>query len=132
MWLTRSTNISRKLQTTGSGFGNRSMTVALQMPQSIEGPLIISISDLSACRGPEGRPSLGVDFRVIDGATCARVDIWHADAPRFYSDYKRQIDNEDLSTVGQAFLRRTQFTYCEGRGQFPWRVIFESMVVSAD
>jgi protocatechuate 3,4-dioxygenase beta subunit len=84
---------------------------------------IISISDLSACRGPEGRPSLGVDFRVIDGATCAlceraRVDIWHADAPRFYSDYKRQIDNEDLSTVGQAFLRRTQFTYCEGAVNF--------------
>jgi hypothetical protein len=37
---------------------------------------------------------------------------------RFYSDYKRQIDNEDLSTVGQAFLRRTQFTYCEGALSF--------------
>jgi hypothetical protein len=37
---------------------------------------------------------------------------------RFYSDYKRQIDNEDLSTVGQAFLRRTQFTYCEGAVSF--------------
>jgi protocatechuate 3,4-dioxygenase beta subunit len=81
---------------------------------------IISISDLS--EGRRGVP-LGVDFRLIDGATCApceraRVDIWHADAPRFYSDYKRQIDNEDLSTVGQAFLRRTQFTYCEGAVNF--------------
>jgi protocatechuate 3,4-dioxygenase beta subunit len=106
------------------------------MQQSIEGPLLSRSPTCPRAEGRRGVP-LGVDFRVIDGATCApceraRVDIWHADAPRFYSDYKRQIDNEDLSTVGQAFLRRTQFTYLRGRGQFPWRVIFESMVVSAD
>lgn len=122
MWLTRSTNISRKLQTTGSGFGNRSMTLTLQMPQSIEGPLLSRSPTCPRAEGRRGVP-LGVDFRVIDGATCAlceraRVDIWHADAPRFYSDYKRQIDNEDLSTVGQAFLRRTQFNYCEGAVSF--------------
>jgi hypothetical protein len=61
MWLTRSTNISRKLQTTGSGFGNRSMTLTLQMPQSIEGPLLLSRSP--TCPRAEGRRGvpLGVD-----------------------------------------------------------------------
>ena len=66
---------------------------------------------------------LRVDLRVIDGATCkpserARVDLWHADAQGIYSGYEGQGDKQDLSTVGQKFLRGTQFTDSEGAVSF--------------
>jgi protocatechuate 3,4-dioxygenase beta subunit len=73
-------------------------------------------------RGPDGRPSTG-RFACIDGATCkpserARVDIWHADAQGIYSGYEGQGDKQDLSTVGQKFLRGTQFTDSKGAVSF--------------
>jgi len=39
----------------------------------------------------------------------ARVDIWHADAQGIYSGYEGQGDKQDLSTIGQKFLRGTHF-----------------------
>jgi protocatechuate 3,4-dioxygenase beta subunit len=42
----------------------------------------------------------------------------HADAQGIYSGYDRQGDKQDLSTVGQKFLRGTQFTDSEGKVSF--------------
>src|SRR5882757_877680 len=90
--------------------------VCFLTPQSIEGPFYLDPRLVRAqiAEGRAGVP-LRVDLRVIDGATCkpserARVDIWHADARGIYSGYEGQGDKQDLSTVGQKFLRGTQFT----------------------
>jgi len=98
--------------------------VCFLTPQSIEGPYYLDPRLVRAqiAEGRTGVP-LRVDLRVIDGATCApseraRVDIWHADAQGIYSGYKGQGDKEDLSTVGQTFLRGTQFTNGEGSVSF--------------
>ena len=94
--------------------------VCFLTPQSIEGPYYLDPKLVRAqiAEGCAGVP-LRIDLRVIDGATCkpserARVDIWHADAQGIYSGYEGQGDNQDLSTVGQKFLRGTQFTDSEG------------------
>ena len=98
--------------------------VCLLTPQSIEGPFYLD-PRLVRTEIVEGRPGvpLRVDLRVIDGATCkpserARVDIWHADAVGIYSGYEGQGDKQDLSTVGQKFLRGTQFTDSKGAVSF--------------
>jgi protocatechuate 3,4-dioxygenase beta subunit len=98
--------------------------VCLLTPQSIEGPYYLDPRLVRAqiAEGRTGVP-LRVDLRVIDGAICApsaraRVDIWHADAQGIYSGYQGQGDKEDLSTVGQTFLRGTQFTDSEGAVSF--------------
>jgi len=93
-------------------------------PQSIEGPFYLDPRLVRAeiAEGRAGVP-LRVDLRVIDGATCkpterARVDIWHADAKGVYSGYEGQSDKQDLSSVGQTFLRGTQFTDSKGAVTF--------------
>ena len=98
--------------------------VCFLTPQSIEGPFYLDPRLVRAeiAEGRAGVP-LRVDLRVIDGATCkpserARVDIWHADAKGIYSGYKGQGDKQDLSTVGQTFLRGTQFTDSKGAVSF--------------
>jgi protocatechuate 3,4-dioxygenase beta subunit len=103
-----------------SGFRN----VCFLTPQSIEGPFYLDPKLVRAqiAEGRAGVP-LRIDLRVIDGATCkpserARVDIWHADAQGIYSGYEGQGDNQNLSTVGQKFLRGTQFTDSEGAVRF--------------
>lgn len=89
-------------------------------PQQIEGPYYLDpgLVRTGIAEGRAGVP-LRVDLRVIDGATCkpserARVDIWHADAQGIYSGYEGQGDKQNLSTVGQKFLRGTQFTDSKG------------------
>jgi protocatechuate 3,4-dioxygenase beta subunit len=98
--------------------------VCFLTPQSIEGPYYLDPRLVRAqiAEGRAGVP-LRVDLRVIDGATCrpcerARVDIWHADAQGIYSGYQGQGDKQDISTVGQNFLRGTQFTNSEGAVRF--------------
>src|ERR1700704_2273600 len=98
--------------------------VCLLTPQSIEGPFYLDprLVRTEIAEGRAGVP-LRVDLRVIDGATCkpserARVDIWHADARGIYSGYEGQGDKQDLSTVGQKFLRGTQFTDDKGAVSF--------------
>jgi protocatechuate 3,4-dioxygenase beta subunit len=98
--------------------------LCLLTPQSIEGPFYLD-PRLVRTEIAEGRPGvpLRVDLRVVDGATCkpserARVDIWHADAVGIYSGYEGQGDKQDLSTVGQKFLRGTQFTDSKGAVSF--------------
>jgi protocatechuate 3,4-dioxygenase beta subunit len=97
-------------------------------PQSIEGPYYLDPHLVRAqiADGRTGVP-LRVDLRVIDGATCkpskrARVDIWHADAQGIYSGYEGQGDKQQLSTVGQKFLRGTQFT--DGKGAVSFNTIY--------
>ena len=92
---------------TDSAFRN----ICFLTPQSIEGPYYLD-PQLVRARIAEGRVGvpLRVDLRVIDGAACqpserARVDLWHADAQGIYSGYGGQGDKQDLSTVGQKFLR---------------------------
>ena len=101
-----------------------SRDVCLLTPQSIEGPYYLDPGLVRAqiAEGRTGVP-LRVDLRVIDGATCkpskrARVDVWHADAQGIYSGYEGQGDKQDLSTVGQKFLRGTQFTDSKGAVSF--------------
>jgi protocatechuate 3,4-dioxygenase beta subunit len=103
---------------------NALRNVCLLTPQSIEGPFYLD-PRLVRAKIAEGRTGvpLRVDLRVIDGATCApaaraRVDIWHADAQGVYSGYEGQGDRENLSTVGQTFLRGTQFTDGDGWVRF--------------
>jgi protocatechuate 3,4-dioxygenase beta subunit len=98
--------------------------VCFLTPQSIEGPYYLD-PRLVRAKIAEGRAGvpLRVDLRVVDGATCkpsarARVDIWHADAQGIYSGYQGQGDKQDLSTVGQTFLRGTQFTDRNGAVRF--------------
>jgi protocatechuate 3,4-dioxygenase beta subunit len=98
--------------------------VCFLTPQSIEGPYYLDprLVRVQIAEDRTGIP-LRVDLRVIDGATCkpserARIDIWHADAQGIYSGYERQGDKQDLSTVGQKFLRGTQFTDSEGAVSF--------------
>jgi protocatechuate 3,4-dioxygenase beta subunit len=93
-------------------------------PQSIEGPYYLDPQLVRAgiAEDRTGVP-LRVDLRVIDGATCkpsarARVDLWHADAQGIYSGYEGQGDRQALSTVGQKFLRGTQFTNSQGAVSF--------------
>jgi protocatechuate 3,4-dioxygenase beta subunit len=102
--------------------------VCFLTPQSIEGPYYLDPRLVRAqiAEDRTGVP-LRVDLRVIDGATCkpsehARVDIWHADARGVYSGYEGQGDKQDLSTVGQKFLRGTQFT--DGRGAVRFATIY--------
>jgi protocatechuate 3,4-dioxygenase beta subunit len=102
--------------------------VCFLTPQSIEGPFYLDprLVRTEIAEGRAGVP-LRVDLRVIDGATCkpskgARVDIWHADAQGIYSGYQGQGDNQDLTTVGQKFLRGTQFT--DGRGAVSFKTIY--------
>jgi protocatechuate 3,4-dioxygenase beta subunit len=98
--------------------------VCFLTPQSIEGPYYLDprLVRTQIAEGRIGVP-LRVELRVIDGATCkpserARVDLWHADAQGIYSGYEGQGDKQDLSTVGQKFLRGTQFTDSEGAASF--------------
>jgi len=98
--------------------------VCFLTPQSIEGPYYLDpgLVRTQIAEGRAGVP-LRVDLRVVDGATCkpserARVDIWHADAQGIYSGYDGQGDRQDLSTVGQKFLRGTQFTDSKGAVSF--------------
>jgi len=102
--------------------------VCFLTPQSIEGPYYLDPKLVRAqiAEGRTGVP-LRVDLRVIDGATCApsigaRVDLWHADAQGIYSGYEGQGDKQDLSTVGQKFLRGTQFT--DGKGAASFQTIY--------
>jgi len=103
---------------------NALRNVCMLTPQSIEGPYYLD-PRLVRAQIAEDRPGvpLRVDLRVIDGATCkpserARVDLWHADAQGIYSGYDGQGDTQKLSTVGQKFLRGTQFTDGEGTVSF--------------
>jgi protocatechuate 3,4-dioxygenase beta subunit len=111
-------------QAAPSADSNAFRDVCFLTPQSIEGPYYL---DPRLVRGEiaEGRAGvpLRVDLRVIDGASCkpskrARVDIWHADAQGIYSGYEGQGDKQQLSTVGQKFLRGTQFTDRSGAVSF--------------
>ena len=108
--------------------GSAFRDVCFLTPQSIEGPYYLDpgLVRRQIAQGRAGVP-LRVDLRVIDGATCqprenARVDIWHADAQGIYSGYKEQGDKQDLSTLGQKFLRGTQFT--DGKGAVSFETIY--------
>lgn len=98
--------------------------VCFLTPQSIEGPYYLDPKLVRAqiAEGRTGVP-LRVDLRVIEGATCApivgaRVELWHADAQGIYSGYEGQGDRQNLSTVGEKFLRGTQFTDAKGAASF--------------
>jgi protocatechuate 3,4-dioxygenase beta subunit len=103
--------------------------VCFLTPQSIEGPYYLLDPRLVRAEIAEDRPGvpLRVDLRVIEGDTCepsagARVDIWHADAQGIYSGHEGQGDKQTLSTVGQKFLRGTQFT--DGKGAVSFKTIY--------
>lgn len=85
-------------------------------PRSIEGPFYLDPRLVRADIG-EGRPGarLRMRMQVIEAGPCtpipnARVDVWHADAQGLYSGYEGQGDRGRVSTVGQTFLRGTQFS----------------------
>lgn len=98
--------------------------VCMLTPRAVEGPFYF---DPRLERGDitEGKPGvpLGLELQVIEGGNCmpvkdARVDIWHADALGCYSGYAGQSDTRDVSTVGERFLRGTQFSDQTGRVKF--------------
>jgi protocatechuate 3,4-dioxygenase beta subunit len=115
------TGVARATPVAGAGILREACFLT---PQSIEGPYYLDpLLVRSQIADDRSGVPLRVDLRVLDGATCkpnerARVDIWHADAQGMYSGYEGQGDKENLSTVGQKFLRGTQFTDSEGSVSF--------------
>ncbi|TGD99340.1 intradiol ring-cleavage dioxygenase [Methylobacterium nonmethylotrophicum] len=99
----------------------------LLTPQAVEGPFYLDPrllrSDIREDRA--GTPlTVSLDVATLRGCTAlpeARVDLWHADAQGRYSGYPDQGDRGG-STVGQTFLRGTQFADRAGRVSF--RTIF--------
>lgn len=98
--------------------------VCVLTPQAIEGPYYFD-PKLVRTDITEGRPGvpLGLVLQVVEAGTCAplqgaRVDIWHADAVGVYSGYTEQTDARNVSTVGQHFLRGTQFSDAAGLVKF--------------
>lgn len=96
----------------------------LVTPRSIEGPFYLD-PRLVRADIDEGRPGarLRMRLRVIEAGPCtpipgARVDVWHADAQGLYSGYEGQGDRGRVSTVGETFLRGTQFSDDAGWASF--------------
>ncbi|WP_219765475.1 hypothetical protein [Roseomonas alba] len=97
-------------------------------PQAIEGPFYRDPS-LERADITEGKPGVKLDLRlqVVEGANCqplpgARVDVWHGDALGAFSGYPGQTDTHAVSTVGQTFLRGTQFA--DSAGQVAFNTIY--------
>jgi protocatechuate 3,4-dioxygenase beta subunit len=107
--------------------------VCFLTPQSIEGPFYLDpqLVREQIAEGRAGVP-LRLDLHVIDGTSCkpiegARVDIWHADAQGIYSGVEGQGDKQEISTVGQKFLRGTQFT--DGQGAVSFKTVYPGWYV---
>jgi protocatechuate 3,4-dioxygenase beta subunit len=93
-------------------------------PQTAEGPFYID-EQLDRSDIAEGRSGLAMalDLNVVNNEGCAaiggaRVDVWHANAAGCYSGFQGQGDERLVSTVGETFLRGTQFTDAAGRVRF--------------
>lgn len=95
--------------------------VCALVPEVTEGPYYF---DPNLVRGDirEDRPGVDclVRLQIVD-EICqpivgARVDIWHCDAGGLYSNYANQTGG--ASTVGETFLRGTQFANDDGIVEF--------------
>ncbi len=95
--------------------------VCVLVPEVTEGPYYFDPA-LVRTDITEGKPGLPLTVRlqVVDAAcrplAGARVDIWHCDATGAYSGYPNQPGA--LTTVGETFLRGTQFTDAGGLATF--------------
>lgn len=84
-------------------------------PQANEGPYYFDpVLERSDIREDRAGVPLRITFQAVAAGDCsplpgARVDLWHADATGHYSGYPRQGDGRNVSTVGDTFLRGTQF-----------------------
>lgn len=95
----------------------------LLTPEAVEGPYYFDPalvrSDIT--EGGKGLP-LGLVLQAVDDQcrplNNARVDLWHADARGYYSGYSGQSDDRSVSTVGQTFMRGTQFSDASGLVRF--------------
>jgi protocatechuate 3,4-dioxygenase beta subunit len=94
--------------------------VCLLTPETTAGPFYLD-PGLVRQDITEGRPGvpLKVALQVVD-AGCrpldgARVDVWHCDAAGDYSGFARQGSRD---TLGETFLRGTQFTDARGIAAF--------------
>lgn len=93
------------------------------IPEVTEGPYYFD-PQLVRTDITEGRPGIAtlVRLQVVD-AMCqplpgARVDIWHCGADGLYSNYPNQGDDRQTDTVGETFLRGTQFANEDGLVEF--------------
>ena len=95
--------------------------VCVLTPEATEGPFYfdpkLARSDIT-----EGKPgaSLLLTLQIVEAKDCApvpwaRVDVWHADGLGLYSGY---ADQETGSTMGETFLRGTQFSATGGEVRF--------------
>ncbi|GJD47403.1 hypothetical protein OPKNFCMD_0109 [Methylobacterium crusticola] len=92
-------------------------------PQAVEGPFYLDPRLVRADIREDcpGLPLL-LRLRVATVPDCApvaaaRIDVWHADAQGRYSGYRDQGDRA-ASTLGQTFLRGTQFADAAGWATF--------------
>jgi protocatechuate 3,4-dioxygenase beta subunit len=95
--------------------------VCVLVPEVTEGPYYFdpALVRHDITEGKDGLPLL-VRLQIVDTACQpfegARVDIWHCDATGIYSGYANQTAG--VNTVGETFLRGTQFTGADGVAEF--------------
>lgn len=92
--------------------------------QAAEGPFYLE-ERLERSSIAEGRPGLPLVLELDlveakDGTALPgiRVDIWQADAAGCYSGFQCQGDERATSTIGQRFLRGTQYADTLGKVRF--------------
>lgn len=107
-----------------AAFAQASPPACVLTPQSTEGPFYFDPGLVRAdiTEGRQGAP-LKLNLQVVEAVSCrpverARVDVWHADALGLYSGYRSQSDSRNISTVGEAFMRGTQFSDRAGQVVF--------------
>lgn len=95
--------------------------VCVITPETTAGPFYFD-PGLERADITEGRPGVAtrVRLQVVDAAcqavAGARIDIWHCDASGLYSGYPGHPGG--LSTVGETFMRGTQFADANGVVEF--------------
>ena len=116
--------IAAGLVANGAGFGQTAPLACVLTPRSAEGPFYFDPGLVRADIAEDRRGSpLLLGLQVVEVGNCrpvggVRIDVWHADARGLYSGYRGQADSRDVSTVGQTFLRGTQFSDAAGRAAF--------------
>jgi protocatechuate 3,4-dioxygenase beta subunit len=93
-------------------------------PEVTEGPFYFDpkLERSDVTEGRHGVP-MGLLMQVVEASNCmpiagARVDVWHCDAIGHYSGEEGQGDGQDVSTVGETFLRGHQLTSDAGEVLF--------------
>lgn len=105
----------------GVASGQTDVVDCVLTPEAVQGPFYFDPNLVRAdiSEGKQGA-ALKLTLQVVNATDCAkltqaRVDVWQADGLGAYSGYS---DQETGSTLGETFLRGTQFTDADGQANF--------------